>query len=650
MADVFRPRLPLDPFTPASPAAPTVHPDAPWPVYDLTAKTVAFASQLHVLLVLGTPSAHALAPILRSSTFTRSLLLIVTHDPPPLSTLAHAHPSIKILRLDAPLAPSAPAFALSLVQVLEAAANVARTWTGMSHDVEQLAQDAAGAFTVREPLTPESLPTSEHRHARNSMPARRKSRLAPSPPLDPAFFSAPPPNRSRTPSLSPSLSSSAPNPKRASLASLSLSKLPIPKQHSAFGTARPFDAIISFLPPLQPERAVLKQVVLTSTLATSFLIGGHRGGGDASASTFDLAWSSSGPPSPSYSTYGYSRPGSIASSRAPSFVAGPTSDSPHDSPPPAHRPVKRRSRFSLFGSGSVSAPTSRRASSVTSFPVYNDAADSAAPASIVHVLPASYRSSKLVGALGSFVASGTSTAKQTRGYVLAERALRDVETLLVGALEGGDEGEERVEGTRRRRGAWVAGVLPTAPAVVEPDEHTTEEGGKLPFGLPTPPASRHGSREGEETVASGSGSGSSHGQARKLSVSLPSASTPPSMEGSRHARKLSKTGTAGKQRRTSVRRSAEDAAGGMRRADSAPGSGSPPSSPPSSFPTLMKQAAAQEKEKKGSQRQRDRERGGKFFGGKSPGDFSLRMAAKVDGGGDAGKMGSSRRRWWAIWS
>ncbi|KAJ7651034.1 hypothetical protein FB45DRAFT_1018394 [Roridomyces roridus] len=466
------------------------------------------------------------------------------------------------------------------------------------------------------------------------MPARRKSRLASSPPLDPAFFSAPPPNRSRTPSLSPALSSSAPNPKRASLASLSLSKLPIPKQHSVFGTARPFDAIISFLPPLQPERAVLKQVVLTSTLATSFLIGGHRGGGDASASTFDLAWSSSGPPSPSYSTYGYSRPGSITSSRAPSFVAGPTSDSPHDSPPPAHRPAKRRSRFSLFGSGSVSAPTSRRASSVTSFPVYNDAADSAAPASIVHVLPASYRSSKLVGALGSFVASGTSTAKQTRGYVLAERALRDVETVLVGALEGGDDhdGEERVD------------------AVVEPDEHTTEEGGKLPFGLPTPPASRHGSREGEETVASGSGSGSSHGQARKLSVSLPSASTPPSIEGPRHARKLSKTGTTGKQRRTSVRRSAEDAAGGMRRVDSAPGSPPPPSSPPSSFPTFMKQAAAQEKEKKGSQRQRDRERGGKFFGGKSPGDFSLRMAAKVDGGGDAGKMGSSRRRWWAIWS
>jgi hypothetical protein len=36
---------------------------------------------------------------------------------------------------------------------------------------------------------------------------------------------------------------------------------------------RPFDALLSFLPPAQPEKAVLKQVVLVSTLAGGFLAG-----------------------------------------------------------------------------------------------------------------------------------------------------------------------------------------------------------------------------------------------------------------------------------------------------------------------------------------------------------------------------------------
>jgi hypothetical protein len=58
-SDVFRPRLPLDPFSQAAPhATPSVQRvqldlDAPWPALDLPALSHAFSSSPHVILVLG---------------------------------------------------------------------------------------------------------------------------------------------------------------------------------------------------------------------------------------------------------------------------------------------------------------------------------------------------------------------------------------------------------------------------------------------------------------------------------------------------------------------------------------------------------------------------------------------------------------------
>ncbi|KAJ7227730.1 hypothetical protein B0H12DRAFT_238918 [Mycena haematopus] len=88
---------------------------------------------------------------------------------------------------------------------------------------------------------------------------------------------------------------------------------------------------------------------------------------------------------------------------------------------------------------------------------------SSTTAHIVHVLPATYRSAMLVCALSTFLmafssASGSKARPQDRAkaYVLSERAIGGVESVLVGALDEFDNGEE---GGKRERGAWVPGVV-----------------------------------------------------------------------------------------------------------------------------------------------------------------------------------------------
>ncbi|KAJ6514553.1 hypothetical protein DFH09DRAFT_1374027 [Mycena vulgaris] len=493
-SDVFRPRLPLDPFSPApahghghAPALPPVDPDAPWPARDLPALTHAFSQGPHVLLVLGAPSPHALAPLLSSPTFAQSLLLFVTHAPPPFPPPSSTPPgpAIRILRLRAALAPSAPAFALTLVAVLDAAAAVARAWRaapGPPGEILQLAQDPHGAFAVAEPLAPAApLPASEHVHPAGS-------------------YTSAPPRRSH---LSPASSAAA-------LPGASPYRLQAPKIKTHVDGTRAFDALLSFLPPAQPERAVLKHVVLVSTLAGAFLAGpatrahvhAHSATSSPSGSLRGFDWSSA-PTTPSYAhgpDGADSRPGStISLSRPPS-------------PAPSFLARAFGSKTSLH---SQSVPVSRRASGV-----YAPAPPTRAH--IVHVLPAAYRAGKLTAALSAFLASYSPShdggGGGARAYVLAERALRDVESVLVGALDGDAGG--------RGRGAWVAGVVPcvegeaaadSPPGSAEDGEQERERVVDLtltltekerererdgererPWGLPTPPASRSGSDEGRE--------------------------------------------------------------------------------------------------------------------------------------------------------
>ncbi|KAJ7440140.1 hypothetical protein FB451DRAFT_1415312 [Mycena latifolia] len=651
-SDVFRPRLPIDPFTPAHtlPAPPRVDPDAPWPARDLPALTHIFASAPHVLLVLGAPSPHALAPILRSPTFAWSLVLLVTHAPPPRAALLAAagpagmQPALRVLRLRAPLAPAAPAFALTLVAVLDAAAAVARAWRAAPQnspnggDMAQLAQDDAGAFAP-------ALAASEHLHPAGTF-APRRSRLAPSPSASPSASPS---------SLSPSPpSASTPLPARplssASLASMSsASSLRKPKP-SKIKTAPPpstgitggraFDALLSFLPPAQPEKAVLKHVVLVSTLAGAFLAGppsfssysangyqthsysrsfsgrgGSRPGSASGIGGFD--WSSApttplgfgSAPSTPYA-YDQSGNGSAASLNlsnihSTSNLNGNGTSSAHPSRPPSPASVSvsvsNRSSFFGFKGKTRSTPGSVRGSprasvlelsSASASPTANGGANGMqgqgqgqgggpwTRAHIVHVLPATYRAGKLTGALGAFLASYSPSAppsssppssshstyasggaggsgyagigsgyangggigsgsggggrekraKSAKAYVLSERAMREVEGVLVGGVDG----EAGV------RGAWIAGVvvereaLEGEPAEQERDDADGEvrreregrvEGERVvdltkdeeederrrrgkeragPYGLPTPPASDEGQAASGTATPSGS--------------------------------------------------------------------------------------------------------------------------------------------------
>ncbi|KAF8217186.1 hypothetical protein K438DRAFT_1798406 [Mycena galopus ATCC 62051] len=451
--------------------------DAPWPVYDLPAASHVFAQTPSVILVLGAPTGHALSPILRSPTFARTLLLLVTHAPPPRSALISAlatsgsHGAIRILRLRAPLVPGVPAFALSLIDVLDAAAAVAREWraTPDPEPILQLAQAPDGpAFCVSEPLL-------------DFVPLMNRSPLPPS-------------------ALSETRASALSN--TASLiASTSLvSRRARADSKTLFGRvpndpARPFDALISFLPPNQQENAVLRNVVLVTTLAAGFLAGpahGYECSADQmeSFSTSGTAADSNDGSEPSRSAASTPHPSSRDSSpllerasRGFHWRSQSNSLSTFNSenPSPDPRPAKKRA-FSPFRSGrrrsksqanlrrSVYEEETHTAASTSS----TDVTSPGTRAHFVHVLPASYRNPMLVRALSTFLAAfstGASTMPPDRAkaYVLSERAMGEaLESVLVGALEvpravrglGARAGKEREE---EERGAWVAAVTAARP-------------------------------------------------------------------------------------------------------------------------------------------------------------------------------------------
>ncbi|KAF7323644.1 hypothetical protein MKEN_00585100 [Mycena kentingensis (nom. inval.)] len=762
--DVFRPRLPLDPFAPpdAQPAhdaheLPKMNPDTPWLAHDLAGLTHAFSQGPNVLLVLGAPSPHALAPILRSTTFTRSLILLVTHTPPTRSALVAAagatnstQAAIRVLRLSEPLAPGAPAFALALVAVLEAAASVARSWRaqvvaapplpGSGPDIGQLAQAANGAFSVIESLSDPGVPTpplvNEHVHPTGT--AGRRSNLVPTP----ANHSPYPAGRARPPSAlsvdttnsarsgfffsstasltkktsTSHLSTSPPssNSKRLSTSSKRLSSSGTPAKTAVNDGTRAFDALISFLPAAQPEKAILKHVVLTSTLAGSFLSGpafGFFASPNASATT-------------SYSYFGSlpgSRRGSVSSgiglngspspsgSRAASIIGG-TIKSTESAGGDTERPASpSRSFMSLFNHSPASAPPMQTSRSVPGSPrgsVYNDYASaytSAYPprvsAHIVHVLPASYRSGKLTGALGAFLGNfspptgplsgGARAPMKPHAYVLAERAVSSVsspglasssslgalECILVGALEAEAPLQEDIKGKRReeglRTGRWVAGVIVPSEEVEGGEESGSGSGddeelesganvkGKAPFGLPTPPASRSGSGEDENH----SGSRSGH-------VSAPSGSgsgmlEPPPHSQPKFKRMSTGPGNANAAFPTTVQPTVTRSPSGRRRAESAPAPvllSSLTKSPPPPLPLSSSQIPGAPGSGPSPRPQRQSKtwaRGSKFFGGKTADDFRLVSPTK-EGQKTVHKGRSSpdlrelqkrkTRRWWAFWS
>ncbi|KAF7316130.1 hypothetical protein MIND_00131100 [Mycena indigotica] len=673
-SDVFRPRLPLDPFTPQDnrqphvERGPVMNPDTPWIAHDLASLSHAFTLGPNVLLVLGAPSPHALAPLLRSSTFDHSLLLLVTHSPPTRSSLVAAagsssnrHAAIRVLHLSEQLAPASPAFALALVAILEAAANVARAWRaqvvvspplpGSKPDIAQLGQASNGSFSIVEPLTDPGnpSPTLSNDYIQSPSKAKRGSTLAPVSSNNSPY----PPGRLRPPSAlsvasttsnsvrsgfffssstslnkktsSSRLSVQQPNSKRLSTSSKRMSsKAPIND-----GT-RAFDALISFLPAAQPEKGVLKHVVLVSTLAASFLSGPSFATSPNASATTSYSYIGSLPGSRRGSVSSGMGP-SRSASRAGSIIGGATESMANTKRPSS----PSRSFFQT----SKSMPGSPRGSlyGVASFAPRTSA-------HIVHILPASYRSAKLSNALGAFLESYSPSATSPSGarppmkpqaYVVAERAISStvdaLESILVGALETEKSSIPDVKGKRReegvRSGRWIASV------VVEKDEESDgeDELDKTPFGLPTPPESRNGSGEDEGEPA----------------VEQPQSRTPS------HSPQTSPQSK--KPRRASgqpavfpvVEPPLLRSPSGRRRSDSAPTAQvkatqpSPiviPKAPPSSFrsPATTRTWGS---------------RGSRFFGGNTADDFKLSPKNRRGRSSpDLTELSKRKKRWWAFWS
>ncbi|KAG6865420.1 hypothetical protein C0991_002810 [Blastosporella zonata] len=210
--DVFRPRLPLDPFHDAEP---------PWYIHHSNN----IDTNGHTILILGAPSQADLAPLAQSPFLSSSLLLIATHTPPPLPDNTQC--PVVILHLPTPL-DIHDSGAVRLVALLERAQRVALNWhlhPNAQPRIQQLAElYPGGDFSISE--QPEFALVNPIHHHR------------------------------QTPSLSSSSSVSS----FSSRASLKKS----PAAHS-------FSAIINFLPAALPDKALLKHSILVTTLSAPFL-------------------------------------------------------------------------------------------------------------------------------------------------------------------------------------------------------------------------------------------------------------------------------------------------------------------------------------------------------------------------------------------
>ncbi|KAH9962972.1 hypothetical protein BC827DRAFT_1266761 [Russula dissimulans] len=189
------------------------------------------------------PATPDLAPLLDAERLAFSLVIIATHQPPPIPP--KVQPVIRILRLAMPLA-TGQAGAIHLVNVLEWAERVARTWRKLGgigvREFDESDQEGFGAL-----VPPQNIP-------------RQRSESSPSPT----------PSTSRRNSFAPSLSTLS-----------SLDKLlmrgkrdnrPDQVLPSPDPSQRPFDALVNYLPSDISDKALLKYSILVTTVSRPFLV------------------------------------------------------------------------------------------------------------------------------------------------------------------------------------------------------------------------------------------------------------------------------------------------------------------------------------------------------------------------------------------
>lgn len=190
------------------------------------------------------PSSEDVAPLLDSERLAFSLLIFVSHRPPPIPS--RVQPTVRVLRLAEPLALER-AGAVRFVNVLEWAERIARTWRKVGgigvREVAEYDQEDFGTLTRPQNFTqqcsnsgatPASTSTS---HTYSSASSAR------------AIFSL---DRLRLPG-------------RRSRRAEELLPPPDPSQ-------RPFDGLVNYLPSGISDKSLLKHVILVTTITRPFVV------------------------------------------------------------------------------------------------------------------------------------------------------------------------------------------------------------------------------------------------------------------------------------------------------------------------------------------------------------------------------------------
>ncbi|KAF8496506.1 hypothetical protein F5888DRAFT_1614617 [Russula emetica] len=196
-----------------------------------------------VVLVLGDPSTEDVAPLFNSERLAFSLLIFVSHRPPPIPS--KVQPTVRVLRLAEPLALER-AGAVRFVNVLEWAERVARTWRkvggmGVRH-VAEYDQDDFGTVTLPQNFT-QQCSKSDRPPAITSIPHVYSSASSAR-----TIFSL---DRLRLPG-------------RRGRRTEEFLPPPDPSQ-------RPFDGLVNYLPSGISDKSLLKHVILVTTITRPFL-------------------------------------------------------------------------------------------------------------------------------------------------------------------------------------------------------------------------------------------------------------------------------------------------------------------------------------------------------------------------------------------
>ncbi|KLO09830.1 hypothetical protein SCHPADRAFT_943303 [Schizopora paradoxa] len=242
----FKPRFPVDPFAASSPAA-----REPWTLKQEKLPTLRhLQSERRVILVLGQPSISVLEPLFHSLHLASSLLIIASHRPPAVP--ATAQPAVRVLRLTFPIAVENNG-GPRLVALLERAEQVARIWRRFGGDrVQEL---------IEETQNPDEFDITKG-------PKKMRFSYTTAPITTPVLPDSTVPPRSKTTSTPPlTRDNSSKQLERSSTMRRRSAVLPPSDPNQ-----RPFDAILNFLPSDIPDKIILKNAILVTTLTRPYFV------------------------------------------------------------------------------------------------------------------------------------------------------------------------------------------------------------------------------------------------------------------------------------------------------------------------------------------------------------------------------------------